>query len=546
MSSLLRALSPIFLKRSKLRLMLRGYARLRKQGRINLLRRIKSDISVTQLGGGSESLSPLFFGASAEKSMVVVRQYLIDRHAGAGLNRAILLALGRDSKLVYPLPKVWLKVLVDHGLNVCFIRSSLAWMCVLFVYFVRNIVRVSGFLIKSFLVKRQVMPLKPYAYFNGLSAVNLPNLDPSAPSYDVCSWYAKWSGRISHVEIIRHDVVGHPVTSVGGMRVENIKLPPYLLLVGLGRVSALVVWSVVTMVLSGMALICGRWCYAVLLLEAVRSKAVALTSQEFLADDYLFHHSGSAYRPMWTYEAEKKGSRVACYFYSTSEQPKLPHGYETQKFEWAALSWPIYLVWDKYQEELLRRNMNDKPNVLIVGPIFFSTSAQKFYIPPNSVAVFDSEPHRLAFHFPNSTLGDYLVAHPDLNARFLQDVHAVLRETRLNMVLKRKREIGSRTRKSYLRAFRKVAGEGGVVVLPSSLSPALVIEHSLGVISMPFTSTALMMPASVVPSIYYDPTGWISVDDEAAHGVPIIVGIDALRQWVRDTIKPLGTRGHEC
>jgi polysaccharide biosynthesis PFTS motif protein len=49
---------------------------------------------------------------------------------------------------------------------------------------------------------------------------------------------------------------------------------------------------------------------------------------------------------------------------------------------------------------------------------------------------------------------------------------------------------------------------------------------------MPFTSTALIAKYEGKPSIYYDPSGIIQKNDRAAHGIPVLVNIDELQQWV--------------
>ena len=59
-----------------------------------------------------------------------------------------------------------------------------------------------------------------------------------------------------------------------------------------------------------------------------------------------------------------------------------------------------------------------------------------------------------------------------------------------------------------------------------------VIEQAIAVISMPFTSTALIAKEMGKPSIYYDPMGRLQRDDRAAHGIPILSGIEELEEWI--------------
>ena len=50
---------------------------------------------------------------------------------------------------------------------------------------------------------------------------------------------------------------------------------------------------------------------------------------------------------------------------------------------------------------------------------------------------------------------------------------------------------------------------------------------------MPFTSTAIIAKSLGKKSIYYDPTGMIQKDDRAAHGIPVVTGIEDLENWVK-------------
>jgi hypothetical protein len=48
---------------------------------------------------------------------------------------------------------------------------------------------------------------------------------------------------------------------------------------------------------------------------------------------------------------------------------------------------------------------------------------------------------------------------------------------------------------------------------------------------MPFTSTALIARHLGKPSCYYDPTGLVQKNDRAAHGIPIVTGMEELKSW---------------
>lgn len=525
-------LNPHFYKRSRLRTSIRGYHSICKNKKIGLFRKIKSELSQVPVPRVTNEASPYFFGASIFNAERVVRQLLLDKCANSKMYNSILYSIGNSSSVRYAMPKIWREEIQRNGVEVNQFFSSLGWFFLLLARFSRGFLSIFKIIKNMMQAQMFSPPLGAYVYFDGLTPNNLPQINNKQPSYDICTWYSKWEGRGSLVKVIRHNAQKN-LTSISGLNVEGMDAPPYLLFRSPYLVAKFFAWCVLASMRALIELMCGRWWHAFILEEAVKAKAMSFAQIENIAEEYLFHYSGSVYRPMWTYEAEKKGSRVILYFYSVFEQPRLPQGYESQKYEWGASSWPIHLVWDKWQKEQLKRDLEVAPEIHIVGPIYFSDGAENIQFTPNSIAVFDVEPHKLSKHFPQSTLSEYLAEYPDLNVRFLNDIQTVLSEMGQIMVIKRKRDVSGRTRRGYLKALKEISSKAGVVFLPSSISPCKVINQSVGVISIPFTSTALLAQAHDVPSVYYDPTGWINKNDRAAHNVPVISGIDELRRWIK-------------
>ena len=523
--------NPNLYARNKLRATLRGYHKICKDNRVGLFRNLKSNLSQVQIPRVAEGAASYLFGAGIVHSERVVRQLLLDRYANARMYRAILFSIGKGASVTFPMPKVWRLEFQRAGIDINHFFSALGWIFVL-------LIRYSAGLFSILKTSKQLMQKQslhstsgPYAYFDDLVSSNLPKNNKQQFNYDICTWYAGWDGRSPNLKAIKHNVTDNS-TSALGLVVEKMNTPPYLLFRDPYLTSRFLVWCLIAALRAFFELICGRWWHAFILAEAVKAKAMSLSKKEAVAEEYLFHYSGVVYRPLWTYEAEEKGARIILYFYSVSEQPMLPKGYESQKYEWAASSWPLYLVWDKWHKEQLERDLEVASEISIVGPIYFSDAADSLENISNAIVVFDVEPHKLSLHFPQSTLSEYLAEFPDLNARFFNDIQTVLSEMGKIMLIKRKREVGERTRKRYIKAIKEIVLRDGVSLLPSSISPCKAINMSVGVISMPFTSTALLARVQGVPSIYYDPTGWINKSDRAAHGLQVLCGLDELRGWV--------------
>lgn len=529
----------IFFRRRKivgLRGSIRGYSILKRRRKIGVLRDIKSrlvDCTLDQLGAQG---SKFIFGKSVSQSELVIRQMLLQRHGGSALIKKILESIGNPScAIVYPMPKEWRTLLKSQGVNVNEIKSRVAWAILVFLYFGWGVLNIIYLAATSAMrtLRRTSYKNRCYVYFNGLTVANLP-VSGGVRSCDICSWYIHWRGHLAGLEAVRHSVFGANAATIDGCTVEYAAEPFYIFR-GIRNILHFIIWGGFSIIVAAMDGLRGRWWNALALSEASRAKCVQLCDTNELAREYLFHYSGTIYRPMWTYEAEAKGAKIICYFYSTSEQVKLPSGYVSQQYEWGAASWPNYLVWDFYQESLIRRDIDSNANIQIVGPIWFGDSNIEVpKINDITIGVFDIQPHQQASYFGFNTNCDYhTVEYPRMQIQFLEDIHLVLRECGVIMAFKKKREIGKRGVKKYLKLLEKLSLSPNVVLIPPSISPIRIIEKCFATISMPFTSTAHYNFGSSNLRAYYDPTGWIQKDDRGAHGVQILSGIEELRCWVK-------------
>jgi polysaccharide biosynthesis PFTS motif protein len=522
--------------RAKLRDQLRGYTRLGNDGRIGLVRDLKAMLVASPLDDAAFGASFWLFGGSSTKAELVVRQYILDRYVGRAMTRDLMRAMGAGCSMSSALPSEWRqeveKYLAKSGVTFDTFRSAWRWRWQILIKYLFGVAEIARLLLQVTKTLSKDRPLGPYSWLHGLTASNLP---VKGSSYDVCSWYANWRGRPKEVLLICHDVPG-PARAFGKVRVE-CHTSPYLQIRSVFGLIDLATWSLLAIVWAGLGLLRGRWVDAMMLPEAARARAFVLGGNAALAMDYAFYFSGGKYRPMWTREAELMGARVLLYFYSIAEQPKLPKGYATQKQEYSAADWPNWIVWDEHQREQLKRYLDEEQNIEVAGAIGFTALLDdEDVIPKGGVAVFDIEAHRLSLHLPESTIAEYLIANTNLHARFLDDIYTALNEVGLVMVFKRKRDTKQYARKSYLMKLRELANLKGVVMLPPAIPPPALIKFSQAVISMPFTSTALYLREQALPTIYYDPTGWIQKDDRAAHGIPILSGIDELRSWLKSTL----------
>jgi polysaccharide biosynthesis PFTS motif protein len=525
-------------KRAGIRSSMRGYRMLETSGHMDLLVKLRDDITNTPLLAENYRAVPFFFGAASPKAELVLRQFLVSRLLNLSFNGKILRALSRkDARVNYPMPREWRKLLEQKGFRADTFFNTIIWNGFTGYMMLQGWIvtfRICLENIGSMFSSHRPQGDDSYVYFHSLTRKNLPHKNVPV-SYDIITWYSRRRERTNGIDLYLHDAAGALPTMADGKQVEYRKHSIPLLHTP-AKVGRFMLWAIQAASLAFFDFLRGRYWHAVLLREAARSAVARFQDPGKLAKDYLFHNAYWIYRPLWTYEAESKGSVIIFYFYSTNvESLKKIDGYGLQAYSWQIINWPTYLVWDVYQADFIRRAIGEHPGICVVGPVWFSSgSMDRVDIPENGVAVFDINPLRDARYHLFGESPAYLV--PGVINRFLEDIYTVLSENELVMVLKRKRDIGNILNKRYKHTIDRLAASGSFQMADMDTQALFLIEDSRMSISLPFTSTALIAREIGKPACYYDASGIIQSDDRAAHGIEIISGIDALRTWVLSII----------
>lgn len=529
------------IQRRRLRRMMRGYRCLRETGRLGRIADIKQAMTTRMLDISETQISPYIMGASAPVGEIVVRQYLLVRIGGANLNRALLSAAGKNgARVIYAMPSEWCDIVCQHGFEVDRLSSIMLWRLYAFALLFYGVLKSAKTALAIAKANRSSHGrFKPYAYFADLTPGNLPQDLQGKSSHNIVSWYMQWNGRKSCIEAIHHGVASS-VCKILGKNDLVFRRSPLPELSSINELARYIFWAVCATACSVFDLLRGRWWHPLLLNQAALAAQARIVQPDLLAKEYLFHNSNWIYRPLWTYEAERAGSSILFYFYSTNAQAFnnisrcLPPPYG-----WKAASWPRYLVWDQYQADFIREAIGNLVEVSVVGEIWFSDDESVVPAFTNPVvAVFDVQPFRDSKYQLLGLGYEYYI--PKTSIRFLQDIQSVLKEFNVDMAFKRKREIGRVAHPRYRSYVKSINEFDNVVSIPSEVSASRLIESCFAVISMPFTSTALLGEYQGKPSAYYDPCAGVVKDDCAAHGIEVLIGKDELRAWLRAAISKSG------
>jgi polysaccharide biosynthesis PFTS motif protein len=512
---------------------MKAYRHLKDSGNFMKVNEVKRALDVKECITGGVYSSHIF-GAATGKAERVVRQLLFRGLIENKINTHLIRSLAdQNSVLSYPLPREWHRVVRGSGVKITVARSAFLFAGFVAAKFFQGILNIGKLFFLS--VKATALGHKPkfgrHVFFASLQTGNIPHKSKNERSYDIVSWYAQWEGRKKEL-----DSLVHSATQEHSICIDNaaVLTTPFAVqpVADIRKLLQFFSWTVKAVFIALLDLLRNRWWHALMLGEAANAALVRIHDPKDLAADYLFHNSLWIYRPMWTYEAAAKGSRILFYFYSTNlESFKRDGKYPEPYVGFKTGTWPEYLVWDEDQAVFIRNIVSKEAVVRAVGPIWFQSS--DVAIPPlrdNTVAVFDIQPARESFYAAQAIDFDYYT--PKTCTGFLRDTYAAIGSRNGTLAHKIKRNSGHHVHYEYRNLVKSLENKDHYLSVDPGLAPQELIGKCTAVISMPFTSTALIGREMGKPSVYYDPHGLLQKDDKGAHGIPILSGRVELDAWL--------------
>lgn len=521
----------------KLRQKLKGFFFLKKNRKLDLWRNIKFNFlntSVSQIDGLTKA-NKFFFQSSHPSTKLIVQQYCADLVLKSWLGGQLLRYAGNsDKKLLWPLNKNWLRVLKQADIKYSHFINLILWGLLVLYIFLLNFYKTCILILvirPRHLFESTVSFREDSAYFFGLNKKNILGLD-NIECYDIISWYVR-SNKINHkVKLIKHGVSELKDYTIGNIKVIYTPLP-FEKSQDHKTFLKFIAWFFLATLLCLFDLFMLRWERPLLLLEAAKLRIFELSDPNLISRDYYFYWAGSSYRPMWTYYLKKLGSQVTLYFYSLSEQPQLSYKAPDMKADLWLLNWPYYFFWNDRHRAYHSESIGSEVNSSISGATWFSDSVEHF---PNEIdeyiSVFCVENFRKAYYVGSTSVMEYFEYNNNLSSKFLEDIADCCKIAKINMVHKRKRIQGKRVLKSYMSVINALSRSNYYHSINTEISPIKVIKGSIGVISFPYTSAAYIAKELNKPTVYYDPSNTLDVNNFASHNIVLIKGKNNLLEWI--------------
>jgi polysaccharide biosynthesis PFTS motif protein len=192
----------------------------------------------------------------------------------------------------------------------------------------------------------------------------------------------------------------------------------------------------------------------------------------------------------------------------------------------------LHWVWTSDYAGSLTKN-NNKIIVKPVGSIMFKTrNLGEIKKKKNQIVIFDVSPKK---HIRKTTFYQM-----DLITKFFDDILNAKNEIRklenFELILKPKGTLGSNHLNSYLKLLDRLQEESNLRVIDPDTNPYPLIAESALIISIPFTSIALIGKEVNTKSIYYYPFLNAVHHPKPDREVPLICGINNLERYLRDNV----------
>jgi polysaccharide biosynthesis PFTS motif protein len=475
----------------------------------------------------------LFFLDIPQEFKIALRQKLCLYFLGKTFNSKVLISKHYNTAAIFCLPKEWVDILSTHC-RVKKIMTSIKFFLYTIYFGLKSIYNSAKWIWKLFSFKSDFeLNYKPYVSFNDLLFANLP-MEGNNGSNTIIDWHFNHYNKHEPVFNVVHNL------NIEKYNYYNIEINNefcYLSLTSFFEKLKLLFYFFYIVLISTFLLFIGRWEYFFMIGDIFKSKFYRVIDISLLAKEYFFSYSSFDYRPLWTYVAAARGSKVTLWAYASSFSgiKKNDGSYTRTDYAWEISSWPTILVNTKQFKNYLQNKilypsiiiLSDTPipnTDSIIPEILFKKMKGKIVI-----SIFDSTP-------PSDLNAALLLYDPKFRTfangkKFISDICETFNEDKYLILFKVKRPI----KKSYLidQSYLDFIGEvpklyRNVFLCHGDISAEKLIRLSNLTISIPFTSTAYTASILNIKSIFYDGSGMVQNDDINLQNIKLIRGKDQL------------------
>ena len=476
------------------------------------------------------SFKPLFFNETIDNE-IFLRQYLI-QFLSRKLYFSSLMKTGGKKNISFTGPSEWMDENILGKKN----KSKIINLINLYFFSFNRIIK--SILLFYNILKNNVF-LKPptnksTAYFYNLEEGCLPSrLNKNEKT--IVSWYIGWIGKLKNLKTIGSNLEPKKINQSAKVNFINNTHPEYYIGFNYNFFRFILLY-LSDLFMSIFYLSIGNVGNAIMLPELMLYRIAKFTAPNNIAGHYLFQYTLNLYRPLWTYMAEKKGSRISLYFSSLNVEIMSPFSGLDDSYSYFPLSWPECIVWTDLIKKKVIKHSIIKPQIYVENFIpFKALEYKKITIPKKCILIFDLEPQKLTKYIQEHGFcphSEYVYYNKPLYRKFFNDILDLSFQYGYSILHKRKRFIKDKN-VLYDDFINELEKNVNFQSIDPNYDLVELIENATATISQPFTSVSYLANSMNKLSIYYDPINYIRKNDEARSGVSLISGRKELNKWFK-------------
>ncbi len=286
------------------------------------------------------------------------------------------------------------------------------------------------------------------------------------------------------------------------------------------------------------SLVLGNWRRLFMIDDLIYCEAINQIPSSELHQKYIFLFQGDQYRPIWTWAAEKKGSACVQLNYAANMVPSLDGKYHDRDGLRTAL-WTEIIPFNHKIADLIDPIITERskytPKLIRASSVYFSDNATSMIDlrSEKCMCIFDIPPISAAEYLGFMDMNDYALVDSDdpisTNRKFVLDCLKVAEALNWTLVTKMKRT-DPRLHPEYTQLIDALVRSGKLTCINPQVAPLRVIQSSIAVVALPFTSVGYFC-GSKNNICFYDPFSKLKSGHESSEGVPLITSSSSLLLW---------------
>lgn len=518
-----------------------GYRNLLKDNKLDVISQYQEEISKIKLLDRS-FINNFFFPKTNYDNNTIFINFFLSKIGILNLRyHLIKFFFSNETKLIVPLPEKWLVYLSNKNLKINIFYSKLFFKLIVIKYFFYGILvnfRIIFLLLKNLFSN----DYKNFTFFNNINSSNLPSFinDPNTAlikNYSLYDFYKLNIGKDEN-KLFLFSSENQELKKVKFKKIKQDTFSyskyPVQICLPLKYFFLFLKDTFIKILLSLLSLVNGQYWNVFLLAEQPLMSISRMKLKDNLPKEVIFHLSDLYYRPLWTYEMEKKGTNIYMLWYSTNNQANYKKNIKEKFFyDWSNIIWQNHIVWNENHKNWLIKYLNYKnQNIIFYNYVWFNDFTINLNLKKNTkyISIFPVAPFRRAY-FSLINEDEHQIFTCKNQIQFIKDILELIVDKKYILLLKNKRSLNINHDKSYMN-FLNTIDNKHIKIINENISPMKLIKNSIATINFPFTSTAYLSSNFNLPTVYYDVTGRLK-NFSLDQNIKIINNKSELSQWVK-------------